>query len=285
MATDDVATWCDGRRRTYRLHVPSDPGPDAPLVVAMHYGQADARSMEDLTGIVDPATDAGFVVALPEAADGRGYWDDGRFGDVDDVAFVDHLVYDVRERVSLPLEHVNLLGFSSGATMALVAATRLRPAVSAVAAVAGTIGCTVADAAEPGPPVPLVYFHGTHDPFAYYYTGGSAGTRRGVSLPAEELGRWWSVRNGGPAEPAIEELAPTVDDGTRVVRHAYRGGPRDADVVAHMIVGGGHTWPGGGRWSEERIVGRTTRQIDATAVACRFFLDHGRSLTGGRRAR
>jgi polyhydroxybutyrate depolymerase len=235
--------------------------------------------MERLTGIVPVATGYGFAVVLPNAADGRGYWDDGRFGDVDDIGFVAHTVEHASGCLSSEISHVFLLGFSSGATMALLAAATLE-FVSGVGAVAGTIGRTFARRAEPAPPTPLIYFHGTHDPFAYYHTGGSAGTRRGSSLSVPELGTFWAERNRCNLDGQIDELPTVGDDGTRVERTTYRGPSPECEVVLHTILGGGHTWPGGRSWASDRLVGRTSRQIDATELACQFFLSHCSANTG-----
>jgi polyhydroxybutyrate depolymerase len=281
----DVWSRWGGQRRTYRLHAPpEDAGGEAPIIVALHFGRADARAMEILTRIVPVATVRGFAVVLPEALEGRGYWDDGRFGDTDDIGFIAHTIDDAGERLGVAVGDVYLVGFSSGATMALLAAATLGSRIQGVAAVAGTIGRTFSRR-PPGPsPMPLLYMHGTHDPFAYYYTGGSSGTRRGTSLAVEELGRWWAERNGCE-ESETDVWADTASDGCRVESVTYRGDTPAADVTVLSIVGGGHTWPGGERWAPDQIVGRTTQQLDATTAACDFFEAHRSSASDERRPR
>ena len=53
----------------------------------------------------------------------------------------------------------------------------------------------------------------------------------------------------------------------------YSGCRDNADVILYTVHGGGHAWPGGEPlpvW----LVGRTTQDIDATAVMWEFFQLH-----------
>lgn len=268
----DLVTTVHGRPRSYRLHVPAiDRTDGCPLLVALHHGRADATGIERLTGIVPRASREGFVVLLPEADREHGYWNDGRLSGIDDEGFIARLIDEIGDSLALDERRVFLLGFSNGASMAFLFALR-RPIVAAVAAVAGTIGRRPARLSRAVVPVPVVYFHGTRDPFVYYHTGGSAGTRRGVSLSAEELVHWWSRCNGCPAGPVVEALADHVGDGMPVLRTSYGGGSRSTEVVLYTILGGGHTWPGGAQqWAPAGVAGRTSRQVDATGIAFDFF--------------
>lgn len=63
------------------------------------------------------------------------------------------------------------------------------------------------------------------------------------------------------------------DDGTTVVRQLYDDCDGVASVVYYAIEGGGHTWPGSSA-PGGGIVGRTSREISASALAVDFFLDH-----------
>ena len=49
----------------------------------------------------------------------------------------------------------------------------------------------------------------------------------------------------------------------------------NADVILYTVEGGGHTWPGG-KPLPERIVGRTTHEINASRIMWEFFLQHPR---------
>jgi polyhydroxybutyrate depolymerase len=47
-------------------------------------------------------------------------------------------------------------------------------------------------------------------------------------------------------------------------------------VILYTIEGGGHNWPGGAQYLPRAIIGRTSRDLDATAVVWQFFADHPR---------
>ena len=56
-------------------------------------------------------------------------------------------------------------------------------------------------------------------------------------------------------------------------RREYTNCANDAAVVLYTIRGGGHTWPGG-KPMPEWMVGRTSRNIDATSQMWAFFREH-----------
>jgi len=75
--------------------------------------------------------------------------------------------------------------------------------------------------------------------------------------------------------PTITQL-PDKDpsDGTKVRKEIY-GGCRDGvEVVLYAIEGGGHTWPGGLQYLPESIIGRTSRDFNASEVIWQFFEEH-----------
>jgi polyhydroxybutyrate depolymerase len=48
-------------------------------------------------------------------------------------------------------------------------------------------------------------------------------------------------------------------------------------VALYKIRGGGHTWPGGWQYLNERWIGTTNRDIDARRAIWRFFTTHPRT--------
>ncbi|MBW1972604.1 MAG: phospholipase, partial [Deltaproteobacteria bacterium] len=42
------------------------------------------------------------------------------------------------------------------------------------------------------------------------------------------------------------------------------------------IEGGGHTWPGGYQYLPERIIGKSSKDIDASKVIWNFFKRHSK---------
>ena len=48
-------------------------------------------------------------------------------------------------------------------------------------------------------------------------------------------------------------------------------GKNNTEVVLYIIEGGGHTWPGGYQYLNERIIGKTSRDMNAAEVIWNFF--------------
>jgi polyhydroxybutyrate depolymerase len=74
-------------------------------------------------------------------------------------------------------------------------------------------------------------------------------------------------------------LEPDKDpkDGTRVRRENYSAESSPIQVVFYTIEGGGHTIPGGLQYLPERLIGRTSRDLDAGEVIINFFLSQRKS--------
>ena len=75
-------------------------------------------------------------------------------------------------------------------------------------------------------------------------------------------------------------MAPSVlpnasSDGTRLVRTGFTGaGGTSVELIT--VEGGGHTWPGGIQYAPARVIGRTSRALDASAHIWEFFAGHAR---------
>lgn len=138
--------------------------------------------------------------------------------------------------------------------------------------------------------VPILFILGTHDPVISFDGGDIAGL---FSLFVKDLGKsasaratlsYWAKINDCAAKPVVERLPDSnKDDGMRVIRETYRplnspNVPKSRknrnEVVAYIVEGGGHTWPSGWQYFQERYVGKTCREIDASKIIWEFFARH-----------
>jgi polyhydroxybutyrate depolymerase len=128
----------------------------------------------------------------------------------------------------------------------------------------------------------VLLFSGTADPLIPY-TGGPIGpfgravqrrspgpTDRGLAVAAETVATDWAAANGIAGGPTVEPV-PTAPGDLAVTRLTWRAGARPL-VVLHRVVGGGHTWPGGGQYLPARIVGPVVHSLDATGLLLQQFL-------------
>lgn len=277
---DHVTLSVGGSAREYLLFVPPGGPAPRPLVVFLHGAGGTAAWAAGETGWAACATREGFALALPEGTPPHPdrppkfltnprRWNDGSgnaVGDADDVAFFAQLVDDAARRTPIDPRRVYLTGFSNGAGMTFRAAAEL-DRFAAVAPVAGL--CWVPDPRPPRP-VPTLYLIGSADPLVPLRGGDvrSPWLHRIVRRPpvADTLERW-AAGLGCGVVPRVESEV----DGVRV--DVYPGPVEFRSVVVDDL---GHHWPGGRGQLTEKIGGKPSDRLDATAEVWRFFCRHSR---------
>jgi len=271
-----------GLDRGYILQTPEGKGP-WPLVMALHGGGGTASRMEKLTGLGKLGKDEGFAVVYPDAID--KHWNDGRGdfkveSDADDVAFLLALRSRlVADRVADP-ERVYLCGISNGGMMTL----RLACEQGGLFAAAGVVAMNMSASYDCAPMIglPICFIDGDEDPLVPH-AGGEIrlfkhGKARGKVRSFEESVAFWAKVNRVPSHPEVS-LLPDLDpqDETRVERWHYEAGPSGTEVLAFLVKGGGHAWPGGWKYLPAFMVGRRSMDINASNELWQFFSRHKRS--------
>ncbi len=270
--------------RRYLLHTPGayPRGGPAGLAFVLHGGGGTGRSMERMTGFNDLADREGFVAVYPDAVERN--WNDGRDDPnirsqrehVDDVGFISALITLLTREFGIDPRRVYATGISNGAFMSQRLAVELSDRIVAVAPVVGGMAPRLRER-TPNTPVSVLVMNGTDDPLVPY-RGGAVARNRGETLGVAEIVRFWVTRNRCVDRPEVAFL-PDRDpaDGTRVRRSVYAACAGKTEVVLYAVEGGGHTWPSGPQYLPVAIIGRTSRDIDATRVIWEFFAAHPRS--------
>jgi polyhydroxybutyrate depolymerase len=281
-----------GLDRTFLLHLPKGRNDDkpVPLVIVLHGAGANGRITELLTGFSPLADRHGFAAVYPDAEPGGGlgvwqFWSAGgeqtagaakkakaKLVARDDFGFIAALIDQlVAERVA-DARRVYVTGISNGAFMTNRLACVMPERIAAIAPVAGTMVKWTAQDTKPSRPMPVLYMHGTDDKLMGL-SGADFLSKRELSLSAADLVAWWAKHNGCTGPPRVEQLPDTAADGTTVERRTFepRGGA--APVIYYEISGGGHTWPGGSV-QPEALLGKTSRDIDASTIIWEFFSRH-----------
>jgi polyhydroxybutyrate depolymerase len=264
-----------GLTRTYRLHVPAiTSSKPLPLVIALNGRGGTGQQLSGLTRFDALADKAGFIVVYPDGyqkswADGRGGTPADQAG-VDDVAFISSLIDALSGRFKIDPARVYAFGISNGGHMSLRLACERSGRIVAVGVVAATMGEKLAQGCQPKFPVSVLLIHGTTDPLSPY-TGGDEGGDRGVVLSAEAAVNKWAGWNACNPKPTVTALPDIANDGTRVNQWVYNACSSGSEVAFYQIEGGGHTWPNGPQYLPERIIGKVSRDLDASAVIWTFL--------------
>ncbi len=272
--------------RTYILHTPATHAGHCPLVLVLHGGGGAAQTMHDLTGFDRVADANGFVVAYPQ---GLGkVWNDGG-SDLtegkhprDDVAFMRELVKDVGRQIPIDEKQVFACGFSNGGCLAARLVLEAHDLVCAVAMVSSGLYERVATS-HPNPnPAPVLFIEGVNDP-CYLYNGGMSkgpnfggmfrGTEHGRILSTEDAIAFWCKVNGCGDKPEIAKVPHVTADNTSTTYKRWAG-KQGNDVVAYIVDGGGHCWPGGAQYFPVNVIGKTTYDFSASQAIWRFFQRH-----------
>lgn len=273
-----------GLDRSYLVYVPAMApqvnGP-APLVIALHGGGGLASRFVAFTRFNAVADVEGFVVAYAQGY--RKNWNDGRertvspahVKNIDDTGFLVALIDDVAKAVAtVDRKRVFVAGLSNGGMMALRVACEASQHVNAVAAIAGNLPERMRHRCLPEKPVSVLVMNGTNDPLVPW-RGGEVrfGLRRlGKVLSTERTLAYWAEKNRCGAAPLESRLPDTVPtDGTEIRLFAFKDCDGGTEVVLYGVERGGHGWPGGSQYLPIPLIGKVSRDIDATQVIWAFF--------------
>jgi polyhydroxybutyrate depolymerase len=267
-----------GLERCYYIYAPPtyDVAQPLPVVFSFHGFLSNPESQALISGWHKLAADEGFLVVYPEGQKFPQRWDSGEtWGDlnVDDVQFFRDMLGDLSSRAAVDLSRVYVNGFSNGGGMTVRLGCEAADLIAAIgtvsAAVVATGDCNSAQQ------LPLMAFHGAADPVVNYEGGDMRSwllrwAARVTDAPTYFVGfeDWvavWADGNGCDLTP--EAIAPRGDVSGVRYTDCYEG----ADVVRYTIADGGHAWPGG--WPIP-LVGKTSKDIDATAEMWRFFQEY-----------
>ena len=255
--------------RRYQIYLPANYKPErrVPLLLALHGG--DLHSMIKLTngGFNVLADEHNFIVVYPEPLGGH-QWNDARLKprwgrEVDDVGYIRSLIDQLVAFYAIDKRRVYVAGMSSGGFMAYRLGCDLPDRIGGIAAVAALLPVDL----TPERPMPLLTIAGRDDPIVPY-NGGTVGSKllRQVKVHSGmETLRRWSEANRCGGETSTE----LVEQSDRVQRITYPDCV--APVELYNVIGGGHTWPGGSQYLDERIVGKTNPEFDANQVIWNFF--------------
>lgn len=222
--------------RTARVLHPETAGPGAPLVVVLHGAGGDGDAIREVVDIDGLARRDGFVVAYPDALDGR--WDAGtccrnrNMPEVDDVTFL----HDLRERLitddQVDPGRVYAMGMSNGGMLSYAWACDRPGDLAGIGVVAAAL---VTDCPEPSP-LTVVALHGSADAVVPL-EGRVQGERR--LPPLEETLIPFRTADRCPSDPEVEELSSaTVSTWSCETSRS---------VTQVVITGARHAWPGSGR--------------------------------------
>jgi polyhydroxybutyrate depolymerase len=223
-----------GLDRAYGLYIPDGLSAPAPLVVMLHGAFGSAQQAERAYGWDELADSAKFVVAYPDGigrawnANGGCCGRPGREG-IDDVGFINAVVGDIGNNVSVDRTRVYATGISNGGMMAFALACN-----TATFAAIGPDSATQLDACKAPHPASVMHIHGTADRLIRYDGGPGMGVAHIDGPPVPDVNAFW--RN-------VDQCAPPAVSTDGPVTTSTAGCADGRGVVLITVDGGGHEWP------------------------------------------
>jgi polyhydroxybutyrate depolymerase len=242
-----------GRDRSILVHLPpSRAGVQLPLLLAFHGFGGSGPGMERETGLSALADARGFIVAFPEARDGRWSVRSG-LRERADLDFVHATLDYLESRYCIDRARVYAVGGSNGGSEAVHIACELADRVAAAAFVAGDY--RAAEACQPVAPVSVLEIHGVEDPVVPYRgyepEGGPGAVFGFLSL--------WTALDRCSTPPVHQRIARHM---LQLTWHCETG-----TSVSHIkIYDFGHGWPGG-----HPAPGRLPGPTSASTLLWTFF--------------
>lgn len=237
LAVDDV-------ERTYVLGVPDnyDESQPLPLLVALHGAGGNGMEMAEHAGLGDVPTQAGAIVAYPDAIDESWNYLFGEEG-VDDTGFIRALIDETVAEYAIDESRVYLTGYSNGGLMAVRLRCEMADTFAAVAVLSATMTISLAQNCVDASPLPYLLVLGDRDE-VFPWNGqmrAQDGTVFGSFSVAQTMSYMASLNLCGPAT-ATTDLTATRSI-VRVIQQRLTDCADDAEVLLYALPEVPHVWP------------------------------------------
>lgn len=265
---------------------PPAPGP-RPLLIVLHGAALSGAVTRDLMRLSAMAPNEGIALAFPDAA--GLIWNEASLArevpamlsGEDDVAFLDALIDRlVADGIADPAA-IHLAGISNGGMMAAHYACLRAGRIASLTMFKATMPPADDTPCRPARPLPVMLVAGTDDPVVRWdgriVLGGAVTLQRRRSVP--DSFAVWRAANGctglAPAQP-LPRRGP--QGSPAVLLHRATGCAGDVPTLLYEVRGGGHRLPGGEELSLLRVLGRATRDLEASALLLGFLRDAAAAL-------
>lgn len=276
----------DGKNRTYSIDDQRTGTQAAPALFILHGGGVGGG--DQIRGGQSATLPRGWVYIFPDALD--KIWSDGRtsaqgapLSPNDDVGFLAALAEKLIAAGVIDRNRVHFAGISNGGMMSIRMACDRADLVAGIGVVAAAMQTPFQ--CRPSRPVKTLFIHGGDDRYVAFdggavENGGGGRNRkdRGAVLSIPQSVSFWRSHNRCSGDAPPSPVPDAAADGTKSVVTYAQGCAAPVGLI--QVEGGGHTWPGSndGR-IQERLVGVTSRDFNATVALTSFFEDGSAEFT------
>ena len=229
----------NGDEREYQLYLPSsyNEGTAYPVLLNFHGFGGNAKDYFAYeSNFQEVADQEAVILVYPQALllSGFSVWNAAPFAednktDFDDIGFIETLIVNLQDQLSIDPERIYAAGFSTGGMFSYALACFSNEPIAGVAAVSAA-QLNLVDCAPS--PVNVFIAHGTDDDLLPYY--GSS------DIPSiDELVSFWT--NVNQTSTVAQESSYAFEKET-VYQYTYSGGINNSQVMLYMVENGSHGW-------------------------------------------
>ena len=229
----------NGDEREYQLYLPSSFNVETahPVLINFHGFGGNAKDYFAFgSNFQEVADQEGVILVYPQALllSGFSVWNAAPFAednktDFDDIGFIETLIIDLQEQLSIDPDRIYVTGFSTGGMFSYALACFSNEPIAGVAAVSAA-QLNLVDCA----PSPMNVFiaHGTADDILPYY--GSSD----IASIDEVVSFWTNVNHtSNVAQESSYALAKE-----KVYQYIYSEGINNSQVMHYKVENGSHGW-------------------------------------------
>ncbi|ABZ95803.1 Poly(3-hydroxybutyrate) depolymerase [Leptospira biflexa serovar Patoc strain 'Patoc 1 (Ames)'] len=278
----------DGIVRTFRYYIPKNRSETKlPVVFILHGGGGSGEGMIYLSRMSEKAEEYGFIAVYPDGYANR--WNDGRKiahsltdkRNTKDVEFFRDMVRFIDLKIPVDYSRIHAVGISNGGFMTqrlLCEADDLFRSVYSVAAVTSKGLVEIC----PSPRAKSIGFiMGTADD-VIPYSGGTVSIPKDMSpnasrIPAGEVLsftdslKFWSSNFTCKEESKAKKRHLNKFWKRDIEYTKFSDCSTDEVVEGYLIPGGGHIWPNGFFYQNEKQYGYLSKDLDTREIVIQFF--------------
>lgn len=283
--------------RSYTLYIPTsyDPSTETPVILSLHGLGANTFSQASSSGFNQLAEQYGFIVIYPQAYDtnyndpeSRASWNYNLGTSMltphehDDDAFLDNIVDDIAQTLSVDMNRLYVNGLSNGGYMVNHLACTRGNRYAAFAAVAANApyGIHESCGANSEQNAPIMFYHGTADRISPWDGAPASGRDIYILAPIPNSLVFW-LNNNDCGQGYEQSNIDSTDPDSSVIYVRYTECPDDAAVELYAVVDGGHLWPGVEDFYID-FLGENNMDVNASEAIWDFYSRY--SLDGSREA-
>lgn len=278
----------DGIIRTFRYYIPKQIKEDRlPVVFILHGGGGTGEGMIYLSRMSEKADEYGFIAVYPDGYANR--WNDGRKishsltdkRNTNDVEFFKDMVRYLDKEIPVDYNRIHAVGISNGGFMTQRLLCEAAELFSSGYSIAAVTSQGLKEICNPPPRKSIGFIMGTADDVVPYL-GGT------VSIPSDPSPNAKKI-SAGDVVSYLESLefwsSPFVckEETKTKKRHLNKFWKRDIQytqvtdcqsdqrVEGYLIPGGGHIWPNGFYYQNEKQYGYLSKDLDTREIVLQFF--------------